>query len=90
MRRTEGQSEDEVLYRFVSKEKGEEIETALCRDRGGKLHLSCRRSCGKESDTVRIPDLGRREDRCLAFARAVAESHTDPRILPELWEEFEA
>ena len=82
--------DSKILYRFSSQSGGEIIETTLTRDGEGRLDLFCRFVNGEETETVLLPDLGRREERCLAFARTVAESHTRPRMLRELWEEYEA
>ena len=79
----------ETLYSFTSRNGAEIIETRLNRDEKGRLYLLCRREDDGGEDAVCLPDLERREEACLAFARAVAESHTHPRVIPELWEEFE-
>ena len=78
----------DLLYKYTSRAGKEEIDTRLIRDPAGKLDLVCERKCGGQCESVCLPDLGRRVDDCIAFARAVAESHTHPRIVAELWEEF--
>ena len=85
----EQRREEQTLYRHTSREGEESIETRLDRDAAGRLHLFCRLSGPDGGDETVLPDLGRPEKECLAFARAVAESHTHPRILAELWEEYE-
>ena len=78
----------DLLYKYTSRAGEEQIETSLTKDEAGRLDLVCERKRGGESESVRLTDLGRREEDCLLFARTVADSHTYPRILPELWEEF--
>lgn len=78
------------VYSYTSRDREEEIETCLVRDDSGRLDLFCRLTSRKEKQSVLLTDLGRREESCVAFARTVAESHTHPRMLAELWEEFEA
>ena len=87
MCQSEPVEEDLCLYHFVSRAGEEEIRTRLTRNGAGQIHLFCTVSRGGTRDSICMPDLGRSEESCLAFARAVAESHTHPRILPELWEE---
>ena len=78
------------VYSYTSRKREEEIETRLVRDPAGRLDLYCRLTFRGEAESVLLTDLGRREEACVAFAETVAESHTHPRMLAELWEEFEA
>ena len=78
----------EVLYRFVSRGEDGLLETALLRGAGGRLKLTCRLEGPEGEESVAIEDPGRDVESALSFARAVAESRTHPRIIPELWEEF--
>ncbi len=78
--------ERERLYHFISEGESDLIETELFRDEAGRLNLLCRRRAPEGEESVLLTDPGRPEA-CLAFARAVAESHTHPRAIPELWEE---
>ena len=76
-----------VLFRHDSAGAGDRIETTVLRDETGRYSLICRRFAPEGEDAVRLTDPGRPEA-LLAFAKAVSESHTHPRMIPELWEEF--
>ena len=88
MKNRKEQSAGEILYKFTSFGPSYRIETTLLREKKDRLSLRCRREGPEGSEAYCLMDLGRREADCLRFARAVAESHTHPRVLAELWEEF--